>query len=126
METNPPPAQATEVTVRQRARAADVVAIVVLILIQLAGAVAALLSCIVLPMSIDNCAYQACGDEKWITWAIWIQIAAVAVTGVFTAAGLIMLARRRIGFWLPLLGCSIQWSAIVGAWHLATLSGPLH
>lgn len=101
-------------------------AIVVLILVQLAGAVAALLSCIVLPMSIDNCAYQACGDEKWITWAIWMQIAAVAVAGGLTAAGLIMLARRRIGFWLPLLGCVIQWSVIAGAWRLAALSGPLH
>ncbi len=111
--------------IRRRARAADVVAIVVLVVIQLAGAVAALLSCIVLPMSIDNCAYQACGDEKWITWAIWMQIAAVAVAGGFTIAGLIILARKRIGFWLPLLGAVLQWSVIVGAWHLAALSGPL-
>lgn len=126
METSPTPAQATQVAVRQRARTADVIAIVVLILVQLAGAVAALLSCIVLPMSIDNCAYQTCGDEKWISWAIWMQIAAVAVAGGFTAAGLIMLARKRTGFWLPLLGCVIQWSVIVGAWHLAAQSGPLH
>lgn len=126
MEASPRPAQAPQVVVSTRARTADIVAIVVLILIQLAGAVAALLSCIVLPMSIDNCAYQACGDEKWITWAIWIQIAAVAIAGVFTAAGLIMLSRRRIGCWLPLLGCVIQWSGIVGAWYLAALSGPLN
>lgn len=126
METNPTPAQEPESVVSTRARTADIVAIVVAILIQLAGAVAALLSCIVLPMSIDNCAYQTCGDEKWITWAIWMQIGAIAVAGVLTTAGLIMVARRRIGFWLPLLGCVIQWSVIIGAWHLAALSGPLH
>lgn len=126
METSPTPAPARQVVASTRARIADIVAIVVLILIQLAGAGAMLISCIVLPMSIDNCAYQACGDEKWITWAIWIQIAAVAIAGVFTAAGLIMVARKRIGFWLPLLGCVIQWPVIVGAWHLAALSGPLH
>lgn len=126
METSPTPAPAPQVSVSTRARTADIVAIVVLILIQLAGGVAALLSCIVLPMSIDNCAYQACGDEKWITWAIWMQIAAVAVAGGLTAAGLIMLVRRRIGFWLPLAGCVVQWSVIVAAWHVAAQSGPLH
>ncbi|BBX87433.1 DUF6264 family protein [Mycolicibacterium aubagnense] len=126
METSPTPAPAPQAAVSTRARTADGVAIVVLIVIQLAGAVAALLSCIVLPMSIDNCTYQACGDEKWIAWAIWMQIAAVAVAGALTAAGLIMLVRRRIGFWLPLLGCVIQWAVIVGAWHLAAQSGPLH
>lgn len=126
METNPTPAQEPQVVVSTRWRTADIVAIVVVILVQLAGAVAALLSCIVLPMSIDNCAYQTCGDEKWITWAIWMQITAVAFAGMLAVAGLIMLARNRIGFWLPLLGCVIQWSVIIGAWRVAALSGPLH
>ncbi len=125
MESSLVPSLPPQVAVGRRARTVDVVAIVVLVVIQIAGAVAALLGCIVLPMSIDNCAYQACGDEKWISWAIWMQIAAVVVAGAFTVAGLIMLARRRIGFWLPLLGCVLQWSMIVGAWHVGALAGPV-
>lgn len=122
-EPGPDPSPPPQVVIGGRARTADVVAIVVLVVIQLAGAVAALFSCIVLPMSIDNCAYQTCGDEKWISWAIWMQIAAVAVAGGSTIAGLIMLVRNRIGFWLPLLGCVVQRSMIVWAWHVAALSG---
>jgi len=57
-EPGPDPSPPPQVVIGGRARTADVVAIVVLVVIQLAGAVAALFSCIVLPMSIDNCAYQ--------------------------------------------------------------------
>ncbi|OBG83402.1 hypothetical protein A5699_04310 [Mycobacterium sp. E802] len=44
-------------------RIADITACVLLFLIQAGLAVVALMSFMVFPMSIDNCAYVACGDE---------------------------------------------------------------
>ncbi|MCT7372636.1 hypothetical protein A7R75_26900 [Mycolicibacterium llatzerense] len=96
-----------------------------LIIVQAAGVAASLVSLIVLPMTTDNCAYVECGPEKWITWAIWMQFGAAAVAGLSTLAGLIMFARNRIGFWLPLMGCVVQWGIIVAAWWVAGLAGPI-
>lgn len=106
-------------------RTADVTAFVLLVCVQLAGVGVALLSVLVLPMSIDNCAYQTCGDEKWINYAIWTALASLAPAGVFSGIGIIQLARNRIGFWLALVGAVAQWSVLYGAWRMAALAGPV-
>ncbi|CDO06896.1 hypothetical protein C1S82_26835 [Mycolicibacterium cosmeticum] len=98
---------------------------VLLLCVQAAGVGVMLLSVLVLPMSIDNCAYQTCGDEKWISYAIWTALASMAPAGVFTGLGIIQLARNRIGFWLALIGTVAQWSLIYGAWRMAALAGPV-
>ena len=57
-----------------------------------------------LPMSIDDCAHQTCGDEKWIGYAQWVLLGSMAPAGLFSGLGLIQLARNRVGSWLPLTG----------------------
>jgi hypothetical protein len=106
-------------------RTADVTVFVSLVCVQFAGVGIALLSVLVLPMSIDNCAYQTCGDEKWINYAIWTALASLAPAGVFTGIGVIQLVRNRIGFWLALIGVVAQWSLLYGAWRMADWAGPV-
>jgi len=92
--------------------------LVLLLCVQAAGV-------LVLPMSIDNCAYQTCGHEKWISYAIWMALASLAPVGLFTGFGIIQLARNRFGFWLALIGAVAQWSVLYGAWRMADWAGPV-
>ncbi|TQR85794.1 hypothetical protein D8S82_14625 [Mycobacterium hodleri] len=106
-------------------RIADVATFGVLLLAQAAGVFALVISTVALPMSIDDCAYQTCGDEKWIGYAQWLVLGSMAPAGLFSGLGLIQLARSRVGSWLALIGVIGQWSLIFGAWALAARAGPL-
>lgn len=110
---------------RKAVRIIDTVLTVVLILIQ--GGIGALtfLSLIALPMSIDECAYQLCGDEQWITRAVWIAASSGLVGIFFAIGGVVFLVRRRVSFWMPLLGCIAQLSLIATAWFMASKAGPI-
>ncbi|WP_045377123.1 DUF6264 family protein [Mycobacterium kyorinense] len=119
--TRPHPTQAP----RKTARAIDTLLTVVLILVQ--GGIGALtfVSLIVLPMSIDECGYQPCGDEQWITRAWWAGIISGVVGISFAIGGMVLLARRKVSFWMPLLGCIAQVSLIATAWFMASKAGPI-
>jgi hypothetical protein len=106
-------------------RIADVSACLLLIAVQVGGALLAFTSFMVIPMSIDNCAYQTCGDEKWISYATWIALASMTPAGLFSGIGLIQLGRNRIGFWLPLIGVFAQGATLWAAWRIAALAGPI-
>lgn len=96
-----------------------------LLLAQAAGVFALMISTVALPMSIDHCAYQTCGGEKWIGYAQWVMLGSMVPAGLFSGLGLIQLARNRVGSWLPLIGVIGQWSLISGAWALAARAGPI-
>ncbi|OMC31595.1 hypothetical protein A5740_14965 [Mycobacterium sp. GA-1841] len=106
-------------------RIADVTACVLLFLIQAGLAVVALMSFMVFPMSIDNCAYVACGDEKWIPYAMWTAVGSVAPAALSFCVSFVQLGRNRIGFWWALIGVLAQGGILGAAWHLAALAGPL-
>lgn len=107
------------------ARIADITVCVLLFVAQGGLGLLALMSFMVFPMSTDNCAYEACGDGNWINWAMWMALGSIVPAGLFFSLGVIQLARRRIAFWLPLLGVLAQVGLLLGAWRVADLAGPI-
>jgi hypothetical protein len=106
-------------------RIADNVVSIALFLIQVALWPVAYLSFIAMPMSIDNCAYVDCGDEKWIGYAMWTVALSVPIGAIFIGGGIYLLAQRRVAFWSPLLGCVAEAAMIAAAWMLAHHAGPI-
>ncbi|MBP1823206.1 hypothetical protein [Mycobacterium sp. OAE908] len=86
----------------------------------------AFISFIALPMSIDNCAYQDCGPEKWIDYAMLTVALSAPAGAIFSGAGIYLLATRKVGFWAPLLGCAVQVAMLAAAWLMAGNAGPIH
>ncbi|AJR30065.1 hypothetical protein [Mycolicibacterium fortuitum] len=107
-------------------RIADVTVCVLLFLVQAGLGVLALLSFMAFPMSTDNCAYEACGDEKWIGYAMWTAIASLVPAGLFFCVGFIQLGRHRIAFWWVLIGILAQGGVLAAAWRMAALAGPIN
>ncbi|WP_135453159.1 hypothetical protein [Mycobacterium sp. DL99] len=106
-------------------RIADITVCVLLFVVQAGLGFVALTSFMVFPMSIDNCAYVECGDEKWINYAMWTALATMVPAGLFFCVGVIQLARNRIGFWWPLIGILAQGAILGAAWRMASLAGPI-
>lgn len=106
-------------------RIADVTISVLLFVGQAGLGVLALLSFMVFPMSTDNCAYEACGDEKWIRYAMWTAVASVVPAALFFCVSFVQLGRRRIGFWWALIGILAQGAVLGAAWRMADLAGPI-
>jgi hypothetical protein len=94
-------------------------------MIQMALWPVAYISYIAIPMSTDNCAYVECGDEKWIDYAMASVALSAPLGAVFIGGGIYLLAKRKIGFWSPLLGCAVQASMLAAAWMMARHAGPL-
>lgn len=107
-------------------RIADVTTCVLLFLAQAGLGLLALLSFMALPMSVDNCAYEACGDGKWINYAMWTALASLAPAGLFFCVGVIQLGRQRIAFWWVLIGILAQGGVLAAAWRMAALAGPIN
>ncbi|BBY28173.1 hypothetical protein [Mycolicibacterium sediminis] len=106
-------------------RVADTVVSVLLMLAQVGLWPIAFMLFIALPMSIDNCAYVDCGDEAWIGRAMWTAVGSIPVGVFFVGLAIYYLARRRVAFWAPLLGCVIQLTMLWGAYAMADLAGPI-
>ena len=126
-----PPEISAEIAAREHnklprgLRVVDVTACVLLFVVQFGVAFLALMSFMVLPMSTDNCAYQTCGDEKWIDYAMWIALASMAPAALFSGLAIVQLARNKIESWLPLVGTIAQCSILYAAWRLAVIAGPI-
>jgi hypothetical protein len=106
-------------------RIADNVLSVVLFMIQVALWPVAFISYMAFPMSIDNCAYVECGDEKWINYAMATVALSAPVGAIFIGGGIYLLAKRKTGFWSPLLGCATQGAMIAASWMMADYAGPI-
>ncbi len=76
-------------------------------------------------MSTDNCAYEACGDGKWINYAMWTAVASVLPAALFFCVGFVQLGRKRIGFWWPPPGILAQGAILAADWRMADLAGPI-
>lgn len=106
-------------------RIADIVVTVLLLLVQAGWCVVALFAVMVIPMTTDSCAYEACGDGKWIEPAMWTALASIVPAGLFASVGFIQLARKRIGFWWVLMGVLAQVGVLWVAGRMADLAGPI-
>jgi hypothetical protein len=108
----------------RQVRIVDVGLSALLFLAQAALGFAALVSFGAIPMSTDQCAYQACGDEKFIDWAMMIIVGSGALGAVFFGVGVLQLVRRKVAFWAPLSGCAGQVGFLILAWAVAKHAGP--
>ena len=108
-------------------RTADIVGTIVLLIVHafLWAATAALLGLFV--MVTDPCGGgQRCGDPAWIDRAMWLGLGVGAVVFIADLALAIWrLTRRRLAFFVPLIGCVAQLALGVGAAAMETLAGPV-
>jgi hypothetical protein len=110
---------------RRGVRIVDNILSVLLFMIQVGLWPVAYVSYIAIPMSTDNCAYVECGDEKWINYAMATVALSAPVGAIFIGGGIYLLAKRKIGFWSPLLGGAAQFAMIAAAWIIARHAGPI-
>ena len=69
---------------------------------------------------------QRCGDPAWIDRAMWLGLGAGAVVFVADLAlAVSRLARRRLAFFVPLIGCAAQLALGIGAAAMEMLAGPV-
>lgn len=102
------------------------IATVVLLCVHAGFALYTAFTSLFLVMATDACAYQACGDERWVTRAIYLAIGGGAVTLVVdVVVATVLLANRRIAFYVPLLGCSAQIGVALAVLRMAALAGPI-
>jgi hypothetical protein len=79
----------------------------------------------VFPFTTDNCAYEKCGDENWVNHALLVVALTAPAGAIFSGVGIYLLAKRKIAFWVPLLGCAVQFAMIAAAWIMAGRAGPI-
>ena len=79
-----------------------------------------------LVMSTDPCGYQKCGDPAWLdramNLALWSGGAFLLGDVVVTV---IRLVRKRVAWFVPLMGCIAQLALAVGAAAMESLAGPV-
>jgi hypothetical protein len=79
-----------------------------------------------LVMSTDPCGYQKCGDPAWLdramNLALWSGGAFLLGDVVVTV---IRLVRKRVAWFVPLIGCIAQLALAVGAAAMESLAGPV-
>lgn len=79
-----------------------------------------------LVMGTDPCAYVACGDEQWVVRAVhlaWFGGAFAVIVDV--AVTVTLLSKRRVAFYVPIVGCLAQLGIGWLVLHMASWSGPL-
>jgi hypothetical protein len=110
----------------QADRTAHIAVTIVLLMVHafLLAATMALLGLLV--MVTDSCGSQRCGDPAWIDRAMWLGLGAGAA--IFIAdlvVTVIRLARRKVAFFVPIIGCAAQLVVAVGAAAMEFMAGPV-
>lgn len=110
----------------QRGRAAKIAVTLVLLIVHgfLFVATIALLSLLV--MGTDSCGAVKCGDPAWFDrgMALGIWAGAAVLIADFVVA-VYLLVRRKMAFYVPIIGCVAQVGLAIGAVAIASLSGPV-
>lgn len=103
----------------------DVTATVLLLCAHVGLAIYTAVTSLFLVMTADACAYQPCGDEQWVTRAIYVAMGGGALTVLIDIVLAIMLLdKSRIAFYVPLAGCAAQVAVAILVLHMASLAGP--
>jgi hypothetical protein len=109
----------------QRGQLADVVVTVVVLTVHglLFGVTIAILSFFV--MGTDPCAYQECGDQAWVDRALALGYwGGGALLVVDLVVAVVRLAREKVAWFVPLIGCAAQLALAVGAAGIESLAFP--
>lgn len=79
-----------------------------------------------LVMGTDSCGAVKCGDPAWIDRAMLLGIWAGAAILIadFGVAGYLLM-RRKVAFFVPLIGCVAQVGLAIGAAAMESLAGPV-
>jgi Family of unknown function (DUF6264) len=105
---------------------ADVLATVALLVVHflLFGATITLLGLLV--MGTDSCGYQKCGDPAWLDRAINVGLwAGGAILFADVVVTVIRLVRKRVAWFVPLIGCIAQLALGFGAAAMESMAGPV-
>jgi hypothetical protein len=79
-----------------------------------------------LVMSTDPCGYQKCGDPAWLDRAMNLASwAGGAILFADVVVTLIRLVRKRVAWFVPLIGCIAQLALAFGAAAMESLAGPV-
>ncbi len=110
----------------QRSQPANIAATIVLLIVHLflLGATVALLGLLV--MGTDACGAVKCGDPAWMDRAMKVGIwagAAIFVADIVVAVYL--LVRRKMAFFVPIIGCVAQVGLAIAAAAMESLAGPV-
>ncbi|BBY54554.1 hypothetical protein H7J07_12525 [Mycobacterium koreense] len=110
----------------RRGGTADLVATVLLLVAQLLLYAMTMMVLGLMVMSTDNCAYVECGDEAWLARALalgfWSGGALLATT---VTVSVIRRRRKRLTFFVPILGLIAQLGLGAVGLALESLAGPL-
>ena len=110
----------------QRGRPANIAATLVLLIVHgfLFTATIGLLGLLV--MSTDPCGPVKCGDPAWIDRAMMLGIwAGAAVLVADFVVSVYLLIRRKMAFYVPIIGCVAQVGLAIGAAAMESLAGPV-
>ena len=109
-----------------RGQAPNIAATVVLLLVHGGLYAASLVLLGLLVMVTDPCGSVTCGDPAWADRAGWLGLwggGAVLVADVVVAV--FLLARRRMAFFVPIIGCVAQVALAIGAAAMEWQAGPV-
>ena len=109
-----------------RSQPANIAATLVLLIVHglLLGATVVLLGLLV--MVTDPCGSVKCGDPAWIDAAMKLGIwAGAAILIADFVVAIYLLARRRVAFFVPIIGCVAQVGLAIGAAAMESLAGPV-
>jgi hypothetical protein len=121
-----PQASATEAGRGGGRQLADVLATVVLLVVHflLFGGTITVLGLLV--MGTDPCGSQKCGDPAWLDRAMNLGLwAGGAILFADVVLTLIRLVRKRVAWFVPLIGCIAQLILALGAAAMELQAGPV-
>jgi hypothetical protein len=79
-----------------------------------------------LVMITDSCAYQACGDPAWLTWANLVHLCAgFALLGADLLLATLRLGSHRVTFFVPLVCCVLEIGLCAAAIAMEAEAGPI-
>lgn len=126
MRTNDVDQRATEESRRQPASVGEAIAAVLLLLGHGSLMLLSFLMSFGMAMSTDVCAYEECGDEKWVGYAIAVALPLgllVLLADVVATIG--FWASRRAPWVPPLVGCCAQVVLLTIAFVMTSMAGPV-
>lgn len=129
MTVNDPTAQdpLAQNTSRARSRRlADVIATIVLLTVHVLLFGATIMLQGLLVMNTDSCSGQTCGDPAWLDRGLVLSIwAGGAMLFADLAVAVLRLARQRVAWFVPLIGCVAQLALAFSTIAMGSLAGPI-